>query len=118
MFHLHGPPILAPQVDLQRPPEQLEQDLEAGLGDGRVVAALAQLIADKGMLSPGKLVEAKDDAGVAQLGADEVAARVRDVRVLEAKEQRDLALEVGQEVDGVVAVGGGRGGGVGCGVGA
>lgn len=37
------------QVQLQGASEQFQQHLEAGLGDGRVVPALAELISDKGI---------------------------------------------------------------------
>lgn len=37
------------QVQLQGPSEEFQQHLEAGLGDGRVVPALAELISDKGI---------------------------------------------------------------------
>lgn len=68
--------------------------------------------------NPRKLVEAKHHARLPQLRADQVPARVGDVRVLEAEDQRDLAPEPGEVVDGVGAAGGGRGGRVGGLVGA
>ena len=112
---LHGWQALTrPEVYLERAPEQLEQDLEASLGDGRVVAALAQLVADKGVLRPGELMPAEDDAGFAHLGADEVAARVGHVGILDPEDHGHLALEPGEEVDRVVGVGGARGRGVCC----
>jgi adenylylsulfate kinase-like enzyme len=37
------------QIQLQGPSEQFQQHLEARLGDGRVVPALAKLISDKGI---------------------------------------------------------------------
>jgi hypothetical protein len=105
VFQLLGGSILGTQVRLERAREQLQQHLEADLGDGRVVAALAELVADEGVLRPGKLVEAKDGASVAQLLADQVPARVGHVRVLDAKDHGHLALELGEPVERVVAVG-------------
>lgn len=70
------------------------------------------------MLRPRKLVPAKDHASVAHLLADEVAARVGDVGVLDAKDHGDFTFELGKLVEGVDAVGGRGGGGVGFGVGA
>ncbi len=94
------------QIRLEHPPKDLQQHLEAHLGHGRVVAALAQLVADKGVLRPRKLVEARDDAGRAHLGADEVAPGVGHVRVLDAKDHGGLALELVELVQRVDAVGG------------
>jgi hypothetical protein len=37
------------QIQLQGPSKQFQQHLEAGLGDGRVIPALAKLISDKGI---------------------------------------------------------------------
>lgn len=112
VLDLLGCLVLGAQVDLEGPAEQLEQDLEARLGDGGVVPALAQLVADEGVLGPGELVEVEDHARLPQLGADEVAAGVVDVGVLDAEDHRDLALEPGEEVQGVVAAGRRRGRGV------
>lgn len=102
----------SPQVRLQHAPKQLQQHLKAHLGDGRVVAALAQLVADEGVLGPGELVEGGGDAGLAQLGADEVAALGGDVGVLDAEDHGDLGVREGrQQVEGVrAALRGGRGG--------
>lgn len=115
MLQLLWRPIPAPEIDLQRPTKELQQDLEAGLGDGGVIPTFTQLITDKGVLGPGELVKAKDDTGLAELLADEVAAGVVDVGVLEAKDQTHLAAEAGEQVERVVAVRGCGGGGV-CGV--
>lgn len=112
MLELWGCPVLGAQVDLERAAEQLEQDLEARLGDGGVVPALAQLVADEGVLGPGELVEVEDHACLPQLGADQVAAGVVDVGVLDAEDHGDLALELVEEVQGVVAARRGGGGGV------
>ena len=46
---LHLYPVPRTQVRLQRPAEELEEHLEADLGDGRVVASLAQLVAYEGV---------------------------------------------------------------------
>lgn len=119
MLNLISPAHPIPQLRLEHPPEQLQQHLEASLGDGRVVAAFAQLVADEGVLRPGELVPAEDAAGLAELGADEVPSRVRDVGVADAEDEGRLAAEEGELVEGVWGVGGGGGGGgVGGGVGA
>lgn len=108
--------VPGPEVGLEDAAEELEQDLEADLGDGRVVAALAELVADEGVLGPGEFVEAGCHPRLAELGADEVAAGAVDVGVLDAEDHGDLGVvggEAGDEVEGVVAGwGGGRGGGV------
>ena len=114
---LHGRQALPrAQVDLERAAKQLEQDLEARLCDCLVVAALAQLVADEGVLRPRELVPAEDDAGGAHLGADQVAAGVGHVRVLDAEDHGHLAPERAQVVDRVLGAGGPGRGGVGRGV--
>ena len=119
MLHLLLPANPLPQLGPQHPPKQLQQHLEARLGDGGVVAALAQLVADEGVLRPRELVEAEDGARGAQLGADQVAPGVGHVRVLEPEDQGRLAAELGEEVQRVRARGGGSvRGGVGRRVGA
>jgi hypothetical protein len=62
------------------------------------------------VLRPGELVPAEDDAGLAQLGADEVASCVGHVGVADAEDERCFATEEVQPVEGVGA-GRGRGGG-------
>jgi hypothetical protein len=119
-------PILGPQIRLVDPPKLLEQHLKAHLCHGRVIAPLAELIPDKRVLSPRELVEAEDGARLAELGADEVAARIGYVGIFDAEDEGQLGAvgggtgsrEAGEEIDGVVAVGGPGGGGVGGGVGA
>lgn len=111
MLQLRGSAIFGAQVDLEGSAEQLQEDLEASLRDCGVVATLAELIADERVLSPGKLVEAKDDAGLAQLGTNQVATDIWHVSVLEPEYQGHLALEITKEVDSVYAIGRGRGGG-------
>lgn len=37
------------QIQLQGPSEEFQQHLEARLGNGRIVPALAELVADKGI---------------------------------------------------------------------
>lgn len=101
--------VLVAQVRLERAPEQLEQDLKADLGDGWVVAALTELVADEGVLRPGELVEAEHDTVLAQLLPDQVPACVGHVCVFDAENQGRLGLGLVQEVDGVVAVGRGLG---------
>ncbi len=48
-------PVMLSQVCLENPSELFQKDLKARLGDGWVVAALAQLVADERMLCPGEL---------------------------------------------------------------
>lgn len=79
-------PIFGPKVRLEHASKDLLQDLETNLGDGRVVTPLAELVPDEGVLGPGKLMEAKDDAGFTELGANEVATRIRHVGVLDAED--------------------------------
>lgn len=111
MLHLLHRPVAGAQVRLEHAPEQLEQDLEADLCDGRVVAALAQLVADEGVLGPGELVKAEDDAGLAQLGPDQVTSGVGHVRVLDAEDHGHLAAAAfGQPREPVERVGGVWGG--------
>lgn len=113
MLDLLGRNVPVPDLGLEHPPEQLEQDLEADLANLGIVAALAQLVADEGMLRPGELVEAGDEAGLAHLGADKVAAFVGDVGVLDAEDHGKLGGgEVGEAVDGVIGGGEGLRGGV------
>jgi len=113
MLNLQLLPIMIPQIRLQHPPKQLEQNLKARLCNSRVIPSLAELVADESVLRPCKLVEAEDYAGIAQLLADQVSSCVRHVGVFEAEDQGDFALELGEKVEGVRA-GGGRGrGGVG-----
>ena len=95
--------ICRPEVCLENPPKQLEKDLEANFGNGRVITPLAQLIADEGVLRPGKLVEAKDDPRVTKFLSDEIAAGVGDVRVLDAEDHCHFAPELGEQIDRVVA---------------
>lgn len=52
MLKLLGLSVFGAQVYLERPPEELQQDLEACLGDGRIVPAFAQLVANKSVLRP------------------------------------------------------------------
>lgn len=111
-------PVPGSKVRLENPAEELKQDLEADLCDGRVVAALAQLVPDEGVLRPGELVKAEDDARVAQLGADEVAPGVGHVGVLDAEDQGHLAAQLLEVVERVRGARGWRGGRVGGLVGA
>ena len=97
-------PLFCSQIRLEDPAEDLEEDLEAGFGDGRVVAPLAELVADEGVLGPGELVPVEGDARGAHLGANQVAPGVGDVGVADAKDHGGLASQVGEEVEGVRAV--------------
>lgn len=121
MLHFAPIALLLPKLGAQDAPEDLEQDLEAGLGDARVVTALALLVTDEGVLGPRELVEAEGGSRGAQGGADGVAAGVGDVRVAQAEDEGRLAADFGEAVERVVAAaaGGGDGwGGVGAVVGA
>ena len=117
VLDLLGLDIPLADLGLQHPPEELQEDLEAHLRDDGVIAPLAQLVPDEGVLGPGELVEGVHDAGLAELEADEVAAGVRDVGVLHAEEHGDLGADVVEVVEGVRRGRGPRGRGVG-GVGA
>lgn len=90
--------VLGSQIRLEDTTKELKQDLEADLGDGWVVAALAEFITDEGMLGPGELVEAGSHTGLAQLGADKVTPGIRDVCILDTEDQGNLALEVVEKV--------------------
>lgn len=118
MLHCHGLPVPRPQINLQRPPKQLQQHLEARLRNRGIIPPLAELIPDKRVLRPRELVPREHDPSVPQLLPDQVAAGVGHVRVLNAEEQRDLAFKLRKEVERVRAVGGRRGGRVGGCVGA
>lgn len=115
LWHLSLP---RPQIRLEHPPKHLQQHLKAHLCHRRVVSSLAQLVADKRVLRPRKLVKARHHAGLAHLGANQIPARVGDVRVLDAENHGHLALEAGKVVERVRAGGGRLGGGVGAAVGA
>jgi hypothetical protein len=112
--------ILDAQVRLEGTAKELEQNLEADLCDGWVITALAELVADEGVLGPGEFVEASGNAGGTELGADKITAGVRDVGVLDAENHGNFSVaEVGEAVESVLAVRRGRvGRSVGRGVGA
>jgi hypothetical protein len=112
--------ILGAQVRLESTAKKLKQNLEANLCDGWIIAALAELVADEGVLGPGEFVEASGNAGGTELGADEITAGVRDVSVFDAENHGNLSVaEVGEAVESVLAVRRGRvGRGIGRGVGA
>jgi hypothetical protein len=97
--------VLGAKIRFQHTAKQLEQNLEADLGNGWVIAAFAKLIADESMLGPGELVEAGNDASLAQFSADKVTSGVRNVGILDAEDDGNLALKVVKEVEGVIAVG-------------
>lgn len=118
MLHLLLLPITIPQLRLQHPPKLLQQHLEADLGDGRVISSLAELVPDKRVLRPGELMEAKDYPGLAKLLANEITTGVGNVGVFDAKDHGDLTSDTGEEVECVVGVRRGSGGGIGAGVGA
>lgn len=107
MLYLLRFPILLSQVNLERPPKQLEQHLEARLGDRRVITPLGQLIADERVLSPREFVERKHHTGVAEFLANEITASIVDVGVFDAEDEADFAFELGEEVDCVSGVWGG-----------
>lgn len=103
MLNLLLLPISLTKISLQQPPKHLEQHLKARLGDSRVISALAQLITDKGVLSPRELVEAEADSGLAQLEANQVASCVWNMGVLDAKDHGYLSFDVGQFIKGMTA---------------
>lgn len=86
-----------PQIRLEHSSEQLQQNLKADLCHGGVISALAELVPDEGVLRPGELVEAGNDAGFAHGLADEVAALGGNVGVLDAEDHG--ALSVGEGVE-------------------
>ena len=92
MFRRCNRAVLRAKIRLQHTAKQLEQNLEADLGNSRVIAALAELVADEGMLGPGELIEAGNDASIAQLGADKVTPGIGNMSVLDAEDDGDLAL--------------------------
>lgn len=54
MLRLAASVLAGSQVGAQRAVEQLEQHLEADAGDGGVVAALGELVADEGVWERGR----------------------------------------------------------------
>src|SRR6478609_1312108 len=86
--------ILGSQVCLQNTTKEFKQDLEADLGNGRIVATLAELVTNKGVLSPGKLVEASYNTSFAELGTNEVPASVRDMCILDSENHSNFTLEL------------------------
>lgn len=104
MLNLRRVRVTRSQVRLEDSPKQLRQHLEAYFGDGRVVAALAELVPDEGVLCPCELVEAEHDTGLAQLLPDQVASSVGDVRVLDAEDHGNFSLDLRESVDRMVAV--------------
>ena len=103
VLDLLGRVVTGAQVRLERAAEELDQDLEADLGVSRVVAALAELVADEGVLGPSELVEVEHRARRAQLLPNQVPTLVRHVRVLDSEDHRHLGLDLSQSVDRVVA---------------
>lgn len=93
-----------PKLRLQHSSKQLQQNLEARFGNSRVIATLGQLISDKGVLSPGKLVPAEARAGLTELGPDQIPARVGDVGVTNTKDEAGFGFQLREEVEGVRAV--------------
>jgi len=101
MLHPAYLPLPLPELRPEHPPKQLEQDLEARLGDGRVVPPLAELVPDEGVLGPGELVPGEDAAGLAELGADEVPPGVGHVGVADAEDEGGFGSQPGEVVEGV-----------------
>lgn len=122
MLHLPPSPSLPPpQLRLQNPPKHFHQNLKTNLCHRRIVSSLAQLIPDKRVLRPRKLVPAKRHPGFPQALADEIAPGGGDVRVLDAEDEGEFGGSGGGDelVEEVEGVRGGRGrgrGGVGDGV--
>ena len=104
VFHLVRAAVRLAELGSEHAAKQLEENLEAGLTDGRVVAAFAELVADEGVLGPGELVEAKSCAGLAHLEPNQVAPGVGHVRVLDPEDERYLAPDARQKVERVSAV--------------
>jgi hypothetical protein len=75
------------ELRLQHASEKLQENLKACLGDSWVIAALGQLIADEGVLSPGELVPAEAGPGLTELSTDQITARIGDVGVTDTKDQ-------------------------------
>ena len=92
MFHLPRPALFQSQIRLQRPPEQLLQHRPAHPTDPRIIPPLAQLVADKRMLRPRRLVERKLRPARRQRRPDRIPPRRRHVRVLLAEDQHQLRV--------------------------
>src|SRR5688572_3160665 len=89
-----------PQLRLQNPPKQLQQNLKANLGDRGVISSLTQLIPYKRMLRPRELMEARGHTSFAHGGSDQVAAGRGNVGVFDAEDHGDFAVsERGKEGD-------------------
>jgi hypothetical protein len=102
--------VLSSQIGLEDTTKEFQQDLEADLGNGRIVATLAELVPDESMLRPGELVEASNDTSLTELSTNKIAASVGDMSILDAKDHGNLSLELMEKVQSVIAVRrGGRG---------
>lgn len=115
MLWLWRLPHWRPQIRLKHSSEKLQQNLKADLCHGRVIPALAELVPNEGVLRPGELMEAGNDASFAHGLADEVAALGGDVGVLDAEDHGALGVGEGvEEGDGRFGGGGwgAKGGGV------
>lgn len=94
MFRLRNCPLLLTEIRLECSSKQFKQDLETDLCDGGVVPSFAQLVPYEGVLGPREFMEAEDDVGFAQFGADQVSALVGDMGVLDAEYHGHFALEL------------------------
>jgi hypothetical protein len=56
------------------------------------------------MLSPGKLIKASYYTSFTKLGTDEITTSIRDVSILNSKDQGNLTLEVVEKIKSMVAV--------------
>lgn len=110
VLHLASISHLLSKLRLQDPPEDLKEDFKAGLCHGGVVAALAELVTDERVLSPGELMPAKGGAGSAQGSTDDVAPGVRDVRIPDAEDEGCLTAQVAEAVKRMRRVASGGGG--------
>lgn len=104
MLHLLRTTILHPQIRLQRPPKQLQQNLKTDLRNSRIIPPLTKFIPNKSMLSPRKLVKAKHHTRIPEFLPNQVPPLIRDVRILDAEDHGHLALDLAQPVQRVVAV--------------
>lgn len=92
------------KISLKHTAKEFQEHLKAHFRNGRVITTLAKLIADKGVLSPSKFVEAKAYTSFAKLGPDQFSTRIWHVSILDAKDHGHFALELGKEVERVDAV--------------
>lgn len=86
MLRRRNIPLSLPQIRLQHPAKQLQQHLEANLGNSWIIASFAKLVSNKGMLRPGEFVKTENTARFTEFIADQVTTLVGDVGVFYAKD--------------------------------